>query len=66
MAGELAASGTRYLLLDRTYAEFSQGAAPGATVLDDFIARSFVVRCDLGPMVVMIRADAAPPAGGCD
>ena len=66
MASQLAASGTRYLLLDRTYAEFSQGATPGATVLDDFIARSFVVRCDLGPVVIMVRADVAPPVGGCD
>ena len=66
MASELAASGTRYLLLDRAYAEFRESAAPGATVLDDFIARSFVVRCDLGAIVVMVRADAAPPTGGCD
>jgi hypothetical protein len=65
MAAELAASGTRYLLLDRVYAEFRESAAPGATLLDDFIARSFVVRCDLGLVVVMIRADAAPPADGC-
>ena len=66
MASELAASGTRYLLLDRAYADFRESVAPGATVLDEFIARSFIVRCDLGAIVVMVRADASPPAGGCD
>jgi hypothetical protein len=68
MVDDLAAHDVKYLLLDRAnsgcYETSNSSSVPGSTILDEAIARNYVVVADLGSVVVMASRDsnAAPAA----
>jgi hypothetical protein len=68
MVDDLASHNVKYIVLDRTnsgcYETANASALPGSTILDEAIARNYVVVADLGAVVVMASRDsnAAPVA----
>ena len=64
MVEQLASNHVRYLILDREFAgcfEPSNGSGgTGSTILDQAIARNYVVVADYGSVVVMASRDSNP------